>query len=223
MPPLPAVPGVLRASLKFTMDASIDAGCRFFFSYTGGPPTQGDANTLSAALQQQFGEHLMSPLADNCVLVESTIQDLSSDTGVVSTNTTTQAGGAGAMLTASACYVINHLIGRHYRGGKPRTYIPGVVAGNLTGTNEVSSAAQTAIGTAWSGAINAFLGTSGVTITLQDIVNVSYYSGNKVVTSPTTGRARNVPQLRPGGPVVDHISGSVVAAKLGSQRRRLNT
>lgn len=223
MPPLPAVPGVLRASLKFTMDASIDAGCRFFFSYTGGPPTQADANALAAALQLHFGVNMMSPLADNCVLVASTIQDLSSDTGVVATNLTTQAGGAGPMLTASACYVINHLIGRHYRGGKPRTYIPGVVAANLTGTNEVSSGAQTAIGTAWSTSVNSFLGTSGISITLQDIVNVSYYSTSKVVISPTTGRARNVPQLRPGGPVVDHISGSVVAAKLGSQRRRLNT
>ena len=53
-----------------------------------------------------------------------------------------------------------------------------------------------------------------------DQVNVSYYEGFEVVTDLRTGRSRDVPQLRPGGPAVDKITGFSINPKLGSQRRR---
>lgn len=58
------------------------------------------------------------------------------------------------------------------------------------------------------------------TLRLINQVNVSYYEGFEVVTDPVTGRSRNVPQLRPGGPVVDKITGFSINPKLGSQRLR---
>jgi hypothetical protein len=51
-------------------------------------------------------------------------------------------------------------------------------------------------------------------------VNVSYYKGFTVVTSPTTGRARNVPTLR-SAPVVDAVTAQAVRTSIGTQRRRI--
>lgn len=222
MPALPAVPGVVKARLKFTDAASIDAGFGIYFSYTGGTPSGGDMGTLASSIESNWATHVQGDMPTDLTLVEVTATDLSSSSGSVGTWTGSDPGGtSGTIISSGACFCINHVINRRYRGGKPKTFVPGVLPVDLNGTNQISSGRQASLIGSWGDFVSGVLGTSGMSITMQNIVNVSFYEGFTTVLNPVTGRYRNVPKLR-DVPLVDVIHSSAVAQKLGSQRRRLN-
>ena len=222
MAPLPPVAGVLRVEFTIGDEASIEAGSRFFLSYTGGPPNTTDLNTLATDVSTAWGSHMAPEVNDNESLHGVVITDLSSDEGAQGIWTGTINGGlTGIQLPASTCAVMNHQINRRYRGGRPRTYVRFGQTTSLAGTNEWTSGAQSAFLSCWEAWIAAILGTGSLSITLANIVNVSYYSGFTAFESPS-GRYRNIPKLRVDGPVVDVIQSTTTASKLGSQRRRLN-
>jgi len=221
LPELPSPGAVLRVEFKIADGASIEAGSRFFLSYTGGPPSGADLNTLAAAVASQFTTHLAAIVSTAETLTDVIITDLSSDTGAIGTWTGTNDGTrSGTQNIANAAATVNHAVSRRYRGGRPRTYLRCGTESDLSGTNEWTSGARTAFLEAWEAWIAAILATTGIGVTLTNIVNVSWYKGNTVFTTPT-GRARNIPTLRTT-PVVDPITSSIVAQKVGSQRRRLD-
>jgi hypothetical protein len=224
MPPLPPVtdPACLRVEFRIADDASIDAGSRFFLSYTGTAPSESDLNTLATAVATIWQTYLAGALASDESLRSVTITDLSSDTGNVGAWEGDFAGTAEHPSNpAGVCMVMNHSVSRRYRGGRPRTYLRTGTAQDLTGTNEWASAALTDTLAAWEAWIAGILATTGIGISLTNIVNVSYYEGFTVFTTPS-GRVKNLPTLRTGGPHVDPVTSTTPAAKLGSQRRRLN-
>lgn len=221
MPALPSPGAVLRIEFTVGDNASIEAGSRIFVAYTGGPPNTTDLNTLATDVANAWETDLAPSVTTDESLHGVTIRDLSSDTGAVGTWAGTKAGGAsGTPLTANVCVVVNHAIARSYRGGRPRTYVRMGNSASLTGTNEWSNTAQGDFLTAWQGFVAAILAVSALSITLTNIVNVSWYKGFTVFTSPS-GRSRNIPTLRET-PTVDVITNSSIAPKVGSQRRRLN-
>jgi len=221
MAPLPVVANVIKTEFRIADDASIDAGSRFFLKYSGGPPNSTDLNTLASDVASEWGSNLATYTYQNEHLISVVCTDLSSTTGAQGTWTGSNAGTAGGnQLPAGVCAVVNHEIARRYRGGRPRTYLRIGVDGDMSGTNQWSQAAIGNFLAAWEAWIAAILAVSGLSITLDDDVNISYYEGFTVFTTPS-GRARNIPTLRTT-PVVDLITSSTVAAKLGSQRRRLN-
>jgi hypothetical protein len=125
----------------------------------------------------------------------------------------------GASLTANDCVLRDLLIARRYRGGKPRQYWPFGVITDLQTAQVWLNAFVTACTT---GFTNHTAGMTGLTWPggqLQTEVNVSYYQGFKVVTSPTTGRARNVPTPR-STPLIDAATGSRINQRIATQRRR---
>jgi hypothetical protein len=71
----------------------------------------------------------------------------------------------------------------------------------------------------WQAFVAAILAVSSLSITLSNVINISYFSGFTVFTTPS-GRARNIPTPRLV-PLKDPITGSLVNQKIGSQRRRL--
>lgn len=221
MPALPSPGAVLRIQLNVGDGASIEAGSRFYVAYTGGPPNTTDLNTLASDVASGWSTNFASLVQNLESLHGVIIEDLSSPTGAVGTWTGTEAGSStGNQLPASACVLVNHQVNRKYRGGKPRTYMRGGSTNNLLGTNEWQTAFQTSFLAAWRAFVSGILATASLSITLTNVVNVSYYEGFTVYTTPG-GRARNVPTLRTK-PVVDVITNSSVQAKIGSQRRRLN-
>lgn len=222
MPGLPSPGNILRVEFKTGDLASIEAGSRFFLSYTGGPPTAGNLNTLASDVSSTWGTHMASMVNASFALHGVVITDLSSDTGAVGEWTGTVDGTrtGGGSLIASAAAVVNHQIDRRYRGGRPRTYVIAGTAADLDGTNEWGSDFLTDMLTAWQAWIAAILAETGIGIALTNIVNVSFYNGNTVFTTPT-GRARNIPVARTT-PLVNSIVSSSVALKVGSQRRRLD-
>jgi hypothetical protein len=221
MPPLPSPGAVLRCSFSTGDDASIPAGSRVYLSYSGGAPSSGDLSTLATAVSAAWGDHIAVLVSGAESLHNVTIDDLSSDMGEEGVWEGTVAGSrTTAQLIASACAVVNHKIGRKYRGGRPRTYLRCGTVGDLEGTNEWVTGFIDDVTAGWEAFIAEILATTGIGITLSNIVNVSYYNGNRVFTTPT-GRARNIPILRET-PLVDNVTSSTTATKVGSQRRRLD-
>lgn len=116
---------------------------------------------------------------------------------------------AGSLTTGSdnnaTSAVINWGINRYYRGGHPRTYLPGVADSDIANGRTLSSARQAAIAAgaqAWLTAVNAL--THG-DITACKLGTVSFQNGD-VWRSP---------------PVFEAYQSVKMRAFLGNQRRRI--
>lgn len=221
MPPLPSPGAVIRVALRVSDLASIDAGSSFHLSYSGGPPNSTDMNDLAAAVNAAYEANWLGVLHEDEALALTTCTDLSSATGAIGTDSTVRAGTlSGTQLPSSIAALVNHQINRRYRGGKPKTFMRAGVAESLDQSNQWEGSFVTSLLDAWQAFIAAIIATTGMSITITNIVNVSYYEGFTVFTTPG-GRAKNLSTLRTT-PVVNPIVDSTVPAKVGSQRRRLN-
>lgn len=221
MPPLPPItmPTCLRLSWSQNDDGGERAGSRIYISYSSSAPSGGALNTLAGVASGAWASHLASLVSSAEGLFSVTVQDLASDEGNVGTSATVEAGTrSGGPLPASACMVINHYQNRHYRGGRPRTYLRCGVDSDLEGTNQWTSAFQTAVLGGWEAFVAEILADSTAGITLEDDVLVSYYNG-PITPTPPYYKKRSA--LRTS-PLVSNITSSEVATKIGSQRRRLN-
>lgn len=226
MPPLPDVTGALRVEFRISDNASIDAGSRFFLSYSGPAPDTGDLNTLAAAVATAWNGNMPAVVLEGESLVEVICTDLSSSSGAQGVWSGSHGGSlSGSALPSSACALINHQISRRYRGGRPRNYHRAGSTGVLDGTNRWTTDFQGDVLTAWQGWIAAVLAVTGISITLENIINISYYESFLPFETPS-GRYKNISQLRKvdgtPAPLVGTIVASTVNIKLGSQRRRLN-
>jgi hypothetical protein len=130
---------------------------------------------------------------------------------------------AGAPLDANTAVLINHHIGRRYRGGKPRTYLPAGVGADLA-TPQSWTAGALSNFTLWPSYLEQVRqGMPGTTV-LHNLVNVSYYKGSQASITGTApyerGHTKPIVSTDPGYPIVDDITSSSVNPKPASQRRR---
>lgn len=220
MPALPDVPNVIRFEMDFLVGTDAAALTRFFFAFTGGVPTPGDMASFAGLASSAAAGVLPAVMHPDTSLTEVRATDLTTAIGNTGVATTITAGTeAGSALGADVCVLYNEVIGRRYRGGKPRGYWPLGTAADLL-TRQTWEAASI---TAFEGAINDIKGgldgfTSGA-ITLGGPVNVSYYGPPNRIITGSTGRVRTVSTVR-AAPLVDAITGASVNSHLGSQRRR---
>lgn len=158
----------------------------------------------------------------NVTLTEVLAQDLSSDTGAVGTATVSLTGDrSGGPLPAEVVSLINFVVARRYRGGKPRIYLPYGTDSDILDPQHWEAAFVTALTTAWGSFITdsfAAVWTGGGP--LEQVV-VSYYLGS---TGDLTGtmpyiRGHTKPTLR-AAPVNYPITGFSVNPVPASQRRR---
>lgn len=221
MPPLPNVPNVMKIRLIWGVNAPVNVGTNLYWSYTGGPPAAADCTSIAGQVQAAVVSDLVSLLSQNFSLQEVICTDLSSPTGATGLNATGHLGTrVGANVPISSCVLLDHLINRRYRGGKPRSYLPFGVDADLNNQRTWAAALATSVNAGWASFVTAVNAANSGTTVMAAHVNVSYHKGFTVVTSPTTGRARNVPTLR-ATPVVDTITASTMNLKIGTQRRRL--
>lgn len=223
MPPLPSPGNVIRISFYISDESDIPAGSRIYAAYSGSPITQTNINALATNVAAEWNTNLASLTATTDTLDSIECQDLSSSVGVVGVASPSDAGTrSGTAMPASVAANIGHVIDRHYRGGKPKTFLRcGVIADlHSSETNQWSSTFLTALKTGWQAFIAGVISTANCNI--GNVVNVSYYQGFTSVLNPVTGRTRDVPKLRTGSPQVDTITDAIIRPKLGSQRRRLN-
>lgn len=219
MPALPSPGKVFRVHLRFGPSDLNQWGVRFYISYTGGPPNAGDTSDFADITFGLFGTNIMPLVESNLFLTECQVIDLSSPTGAEGLFTGSVAGGdSSGIVPEDVCVIINHDIGRRYRGGKPKTFLPPAGVGGLADDKSWSSGTVSAFTAAWEAAIAAMLAVTEGTFSPSNIVSVSYYHGFTVFTEPS-GRARNIPTVRPA-PLVDNITSSAARGLVGSQRRR---
>ena len=221
MPALPNVPDVIRISWRWTADADLDVVSRIYMEYAGTAPTNADMTTFAGASLAHMQGRFIGYWTSDVELVECVATDLSSPTAGTGSAAGTYAGTlAGAPTSANNCTLMNFLVNRRYRGGKPRVYLP---FGNSTTLHDKQTWASTWIAnmnSQWPAFISDLQSSPPGTATLSNQVNVSYYSGFTVFTTPS-GRAKNISTLRTGGPHVDVIVGANCNPKVGSQRRRV--
>jgi hypothetical protein len=222
MPALPNVPNTLRVSLRYSTTGVLEAGNRLFFSYSGGPPTVGQLNTMATGVSAAFGTDLAGLMSSDYHLIGVTIVDLSSPTAAEGAWTGSVAGAnSGHPPDIAVAMLQNFQISRRYRGGKCRTYWPFGVAGNLN-TDDVTwtSAFLGTCATAWAAFYAAVQSISGTGITAITHVNVSYYHGFASVQNPVTKRWRNIPTPVAGPVTPDLIIGNAFRPEVSQQKRR---
>lgn len=218
MPALPTIPNMLKIRLLWSISSDTDASTGLFFAYSGSPPNNTACNAFASAAHSAFGAFGEDWDVDTTLTaVECT--DLSSASGGVGVFSGSVAGNLEAPISGASSLLCNYQIARRYRGGRPRSYFPwgdqSVIGNRQTWSAGFVAATETHIGDAIAGIV----GQSSGGTTIQQHSNVSYYDGFTVVTSPTTGRSRNVPKLR-SVPLVDTIIGHTVSTRIANQRRR---
>lgn len=219
MPALPDVPNVLRVDLQWTVGGDLDVITRMFFSYSGGAPSAADCVTIAASVYTDAAA--MKALWESGTdLIGVKVTDLSSATGGVGEHSQVTSGtGATASMPGSVAVLVNYVITRRYRGGKPRSYLPFGSEADIATRQTWVGTFVTAVNSALATYFAAVIGTTGGGTTISQHVNVSYYDGFTVVVNPITGRSKNVSKPRTT-PLVDTISSFATSSRPGSQRRR---
>jgi hypothetical protein len=195
---------------------------RPFVRYTGAAPGGPDCIILANTYMTDWGI-ILAPFAHPDVTLESIeITDLTSPTSGQGSSTHAAIPGTetGSPLPAGAAVLANGAIGRRYRGGKNRGYWPLFTSSDLDTTLLWKPASVTAVATALDDYRIALASASSGGTVAAAVVNVSYFEFSVVVINPTTGRARNVPQRRLPGPLVNDVTAWVPSSRVASQRRR---
>lgn len=221
MPALPAVPKVVQLAFQTTnRDIQYMMVNRLHFSYTGTAPTPGELSSFATTCLTAFGAAYAASLFQNYRVTGLAAIDLSSPTAATAEVTGAIDGTlTGVGLPADTAFVLSATVARRFRGGHPRSYLPLGDDTKLADTTTWTSAFVTAVETASAGLMTAIEGAGWAGAGTLAPVNVSYYEGYTLVTYPS-GRSRDVPKLRVGGPVVDAVTGFVGRALIGTQRRR---
>jgi hypothetical protein len=220
MPALPSVPNVLRVQLHWTIGIDAAAITTFHWGYSGGPPSATEALTIATQVSTAAAANLTTHISPERSLTAVRVTDLASPSGADATYTHTTVGtGNGAAMVGATCVVANGHIGRRYRGGKPRVYLPMGGTSDLSNDQTWGAAFITAVNTSVAAFVTALNGYVAGSTTLTVPTNVSYYSGvNPAVTLPS-GRVKQSSKLRAAA-VTDVITSFSASARPGSQRRR---
>lgn len=221
MPALPSPGQVIRVSLTWTIGQDVTNGTRFYIQYTSAPPSIANLNAMATEVAVLAGNEFSPLYPSDTTLTGVKCQDLSTTSGFVGVSGASAAGTrVGPYLPAGNAMVVNYIINRHYRGGKPRAYFPGGVQTDLA-TPQTWTAAYV---TLWNSNYGTFMATllsyAGDSITKQAHVNVGYYSGvNPPITLPSGRVKQSSKQL--ATPHVDVVTNHLASPKMGTQRRRL--
>jgi hypothetical protein len=222
VPPLPPAPSTIRVQLKHTLGSDTDVLDRFYATYAGGPPTVADLDTFCASVAAQWNASLKAMAHPDVTLTEVLAQDLSSDTGAVGTASVTLVGDrSGGPLPAEVVSLVNFVVARRYRGGKPRVYLPYGTDSDILDPQHWEAEFVTALTTAWSAFItDSFAAVWAGGGPLEQVV-VSYYLGSTASESGSGMymRGHTHPTLR-AAPINYSITGFSVNPIPASQRRR---
>lgn len=222
MPKLPDVPQVLQFKYRWTVGLDTTCFTTLHFHYTGTPPSNSDCIQLATHAANAVLSGVHSQQGPWVTLTQITCTDLSSDSSGTGVHPVSSTGTAvGGQLPASACVLMNYLIQRRYRGGKPRTYWP---MGTDTDLQDPQTW-KTASVTAFQNAIqDTLLNTQNGTWAggaMDSFGSVSYVEDHKwSQVNPPDGPWKSYPVYRAVGEY-DQISTSTVNPRVGTQRRRI--
>lgn len=218
MPALPVV-NAIKLNVSWGVEADVLAQTIHFFTFSGGASTA-DLSSFAAAAVSHGDTRFAALCSDQVGMLSATARDLSSAMGNEATAGAPWVGTRGtALVPPAAAAVVSHSIARHYRGGHPRTYLPVGVSADITNSGIWSTGFVAAVEAGWGGWTSDLLGSSFGGLTINQIVNVSYFGPPNRVITGSGGRVRTVSTVR-AVPIVDTITGHTVRGNIGSQRRR---
>lgn len=218
MPALPAVPKVVKISIKMALQADLDVLNHFFYQYTG-TLSQADAQTWCNAINTAWGTDVQPSFVTEDSHVSTTLTDLTSATAPVATAAGSVSGSAASPgLAAGSAMVVSFHLARRYRGGHPRIYLAGLPAAALFTPQQWTAAEIAGITSDLTTFRAAVVSGTPAGAGSSSQVNVSYFQGFTNHTFPS-GRTRPIPTLR-ATPLVDSVTGFTINPKVGSQRRR---
>lgn len=207
MPALPDVAQVLRITLSGDNEGSEWLNV-FHVSYASTPMTPSDLITVLNDFEIAYKNRFLPLLSVGLRLTAGKAVDLTSSTAPVAEESFTDSGSVttGTSLPASAAAGISWVISRRYRGGHPRTYIPGLTSADLQSgtTNTLAATFQGNLQSA-AGSFLADIEAIGVGGRTYVPVCVHYFRHGALLTPP----------------LVDNITGAAVHPRMDSQRRRL--
>lgn len=222
MPPLPAQPNVLQVKHLFSVGSDLSVSSRLFYVYSGTAPSDATCVAIAGLIYTSVVTNLIPLMCSDNAAIGVSVQDLSSSVGGFGEHVANTAGTrTGIPLPASTCVLMNISIARRYRGGKPRVYWPLGVASDLVSPNQWASTPIASFHSGTSQVIDDTLAISTAGLTMQNMVNISYYQGFTAVLNPITGRTRDVPKVRTAAITPDAFIGTAISAKPGNQRRRI--
>lgn len=226
MPALPHVPNVIQAIVNFaSLDGHHNAINKLHYAYGAGTPTAADLSSFAADIGNAYtGGFTTSTYASpKWTLTTVNTLDLATAIGNAGSHNVNVVGAGTSALPASVAGLINWHIARHYRGGKPKTFVPGLAPVAITDEEVMAAGAVTQLNILAANLINGSnLGSPPVfgSFGVVGLVNVSYYSGFTNFTKPS-GRESSRPTVRAVA-VVDTIQSGAASPRYSTQRRRLN-
>lgn len=203
MAPLPPTANALKVQLGWSDDNDDGAMTVLHYQYSGGPPSSAQCVSMAAAFSAAQSTRFKALLNTDSGTFTCTVTDLTSSTSGQGSGGEFVAGTrAGDDLSAGTAALVNFQIGRRYRGGKPRAYLPLGVGGDIVG-GRWSGSFVTAVFNAMTDFQSDAL-SLGVGCAITQPICVSYVSD---------GADRAVP-------LKETILGWTISPVVGSQRRR---
>jgi hypothetical protein len=216
--PLPDTP-CLRVRLVYSDGGALEAGNRFYLSYSGSAPTGANCVTIAGDIEGYWTSYIAPLVNTGVTLTEIDVLDIATNSGLSGQWTGSSAGvRAGTGLPLQVATNVELDIARRYRGGKPRLYLPPGCESDLATQASYTSGFLASVNSDVAGFFSHIAGISVGSVGTLAHVNLSYYKGFTNITN-SSGRERAVPTYRATA-LHDVITGYSAKATLGSQRRR---
>jgi hypothetical protein len=207
-PPRPQPPvDTIRVALSGTTAGAPWTCVQYLSVTTDGTKTAADLKTVIDAYAAAFYLRMKASLSISVILTDVKavwITSVGNELAYEASVNDVMTGGA-IVPNVATCIVLNWAIGAYYRGGHPRTYLPGPILGNTTANSQLTAAYQASIAAAavlWLSDTNALTGTHILTTKLGTV-------------SFQTAKAWRAP------PIFRAYTSASVRAIFGTQRRRL--
>lgn len=201
--------GAIRVAYSGTYLGTTWAVIHWFFSAFTSDPTDADVDSLNTALAGAFASHLLGPISSTTTHFTTTSTTVYLGvSGVIRRIRVADATGAqgGGDLPAQVSILVDWASRDGRRGGKPRSYMPGVAHDVVLESYQVASGSLAGMNTAVAAYIAAVNALTEGTIPTLEFVDMSFVNG---------GAYRATPVFFP-------ITGGHVRPVLATQRRRVD-
>lgn len=216
--PYPPAPKTARFQLHVQITGGGVTLTRFYMRYTN-ILSGADALTLLTTLANSWNTRLAPLTNPSYALIQTSVNDLDSRTGVESGLVVSHPGtGGGNAPQAATSFILSQKTALKYRGGHSRVYLPGIETSQLSDNNSWSITAQGLVFTAYSGMISDLTTSPPVGVGAMSQVVVRYISSNKA-DFPAGDVPTTFPALLPT-PMVLPVTAITANPQVGSQRRR---
>lgn len=206
--PQPPV-GTARVAIDSVLSGNTCANVVWFDLTSAGSPNAGDLNFILGAFIDAWITRFKPYQAAQVTYLGANASWLHAAGQAIETAVTRSVvcTGGTTVHDAGASIVVDWGINAYYRGGHPRTYLPGVVDSNTVNSSSLDPTYRSAIATAAGGVLSDVAALSHGDITAVKLGTVTFQTGK---------------EWRPSPFFRQYVSAKV-RSRMGTQRRRLRT